>query len=114
MMTITMPRGDIRPVVFTVSDNDGGKTDVEIAEIYFTVKKQYADKRFLFQKRLSAGTIVADEAGNYTLTIEAEDTDDLDVSEYVFDIELVGDGLKQTTVGKLVLTDEVTRKCNEV
>lgn len=113
MLTINMPRGDIRQVAFSVS-NDGAETGIEITEIFFTVKKQYEDKRYLFQKRLSNGTIIKDEAGNYIFTIEAEDTDNLDVDEYVFDIELVGEGLKQTTVGKLVLTNEVTRRCNEV
>lgn len=115
-MKITMPRGDIRPVRFTVQDNFGEESDLEFEEIYFTVKRKFSDTDYLFQKRLGNGTIIADEAGGYSFVIESADTDNLRVGTYVFDIELVNEsrGVKQTTVGELELTNEVTFAVNEV
>lgn len=112
-MTITMPRGDIRPVRFVVFDQDETETEIEFSEIYFTVKRSYADNNFLFQKKLSDGTITPVPEGGYQLVIESADTDPLRIGKYVFDIELVAPGLKQTTVGDLVLTNEVTFATNE-
>lgn len=114
-MNITMPRGDIRPVRFTVYNQDGTESNIAFDEIYFTVKKKYTDNDYIFQKRLTAGTIEAVEDGGYQFVIESEDTDNLRIGNYVFDIELVqGTEIKQTTVGTLVLTNEVTFVTNEV
>lgn len=114
-MTITMPRGDLRPVRFTVCGEDGGETDLQFDEIYFTVKASYNDARYKFQKRLSRGDIERLEDGSYQFAIRPEDTDGLMMSKYVFDIELVlGEEIKQTTVGELILTSEVTHAADEV
>lgn len=112
-MTISMPRGDIRPIRFVIVDQSGNTTDIVFDEIYFTVKRSYGNKAFLFQKKLSNGTIQQDGDG-YSLTIRPEDTDDLAIGDYVFDIEiLAGDDIKQTTVGDFILTNEVTFAINE-
>lgn len=95
-----MPRGDIRPIHFDVKDPTGEPTEIQFDEIYFTVKKDYNSTEYLFQKRLSDGTIEPDINGGYNLVINAEDTDRLKYGGYVFDIELVaGADIKQTTVG---------------
>jgi hypothetical protein len=109
-----MPKGDLKPVSFFVKDQQGNIADVELEEIYFTVKIAYASKGFLFQKKLSAGDIEKNENGSYQFDILQEDTDPLKVGRYVFDIEIIGDRLKQTTIGNLILTDEVTTIENEV
>lgn len=116
MFTITMPRGDIRTVPFTVRDRAGVVSTIPFDEIYFTVKKSYTDRQYLFQKRLSDGTIEAgEEPGTYQFILEASDTDSLQIRDYVCDIELIyGNELKETTVGKLTLTNEVTFAENEV
>ncbi len=112
-MTISMPRGDIRPIQFTVFNSNGEISNIDFDEIYFTVKRSFRDRSALFQKRLSDGTIEKNENG-YRFVIRPEDTDRLDVDRYVFDIELVlDDDIKQTTVGELILTDEVTFASNE-
>ena len=99
-LRISMPRGDIRPIHFDVKDPTGEPTEIVFDEIYFTVKKNYNNTDYLFQKRLSNGTIEADIDGGYNLVIEAADTDKLAYGGYVFDIELVhGADIKQTTVG---------------
>lgn len=114
-MRITMPRGDIRPVRFVVYNASGEISDVNFDEIYFTVKKSFNNEDFLIQKRLSNGTIEADADRGYVFTIEPEDTNMLKVGRYVFDIELVsGTDIKQTIVGELELTNEVTYASNEV
>lgn len=109
-MEINMPRGDLRPVQFTVTD---GETAPELTEIYATFKKSFRHPNFLFQKRLSDGTIEALGEGSYQFTIEPEDTDGLTYGTYPFDIEVLGDGIKQTFTGTLTLTNEATHAGNE-
>ncbi len=109
MLSISMPRGDIR----TVQINITGADDIEINEIYFTVKQSFISGQVLFQKRLSSGEIESLGNGTYQLTIEAADTNPLKFGGYVFDIQIVGDGLKETTTGKLFLTEEATYASDE-
>lgn len=113
MMNITMPRGDIRPVSFTIN---GSQEGVAFDNIYFTVKKNHKERDALFQKTLASGTIELMEDGTYQFTIEPEDTDGLNYGQYVFDIEVVSESahIKQTFLGTLVLTQEVTFAANEV
>ncbi len=113
-MQISMPRGDMRSVSFSVQDPGQAVFADEFDDIYFTVKKQIKDKTYCFQKRLSSGDIVKTEDGTYEFTIMPEDTDNMCFGEYMFDIELVIVGeLKQTFVGKFILTAEVTFAENE-
>ena len=113
-INITMPRGDIRPVHFNVTDADGTPSAIQFDEIYFTVKLSYQNNEFVFQKRLSDSTIESDGEGGYQFTIESEDTNSLRIGTYVCDIELIyGNSIKQTTVGTLTLTNEVTFSTNE-
>jgi len=113
-MKIVMPRGDIRPVQFSIQNPDGTNPEIEFDEIYFTVKQSYTKNDYYFQKRLSDGGIIKNEQGYY-FRIEAEDTDRLKIGKYVFDIEVVlGEEIKQTFVGQLELTNEVTFAINEV
>lgn len=113
-MTITMPRGDIRDVRFTVFDPDDQISDVDFDEIYMTVKKRAGDAVALFQKTLTGAGIVKLDTGVYQFRIQAEDTDGLAIGSYAFDIELCFENsVKQTTVGTLELTPEVTHAANE-
>ena len=113
-MTITMPRGDIRDVQFTVYASNGTVTELDFTEIYFTVKEKANDTAALFQKTLTGDTITKESTGVYKFSIMPEDTDNLNIGRYVFDIELlVGDTVKQTTLGTLDLTPEVTHARNE-
>lgn len=114
-MQIQMPRGDLRSVRLTVSTSAKGRRyEGDFDEIYFTVKESFSSKNYLFQKRLSRGEIAKLEDGSYTFTIQPSDTDSLAIKAYVFDIELVRNNtIKQTTVGDLVLTSEVTFAENE-
>lgn len=112
-MKITMPRGDIRNIKFTISDSTG-IIDTPFDEVYFTCKRGWTQQNYIFQKKLSDGTIVFDTQGYYHLVIESIDTSGLTYGEYVFDIQVVnGTSLKQTSVGTLKITEEVTFLNNE-
>lgn len=111
-MNITLPRGDIKHISFTVKDKNGeSKTDFD--EIYFTVKRDFMQTEYLLQKKLSDSSITLEDTA-YRFTLESNDTDSFRYGSYVFDIELVkGNVIKQTTVGILTITNEVTFKNNE-
>lgn len=113
-LLIMMPRGDLRPVTFSVKNGNQTVPAEDISEIYFTVKYGFKDQEYLFQKRLSNGDIELIDDGSYQFVIEPEDTDALKFGRYVFDIELVGPDIKQTFTGDLVLTNEATHRINEV
>ena len=111
-LSITMPRGDRRNVKFCVRAGETLQTDM--TEIYFTVKSTARANNITFQKRLSDGDITLGEDNYYHMSIEPSDTDELDYGAYKFDIEILrGEEIKQTTVGTLTLTDEVTFASNE-
>ena len=80
----------------------------------------------LFQKKLNGNDVeaiteVEDEPWTYEFTIQPEDTEWLAYGEYAFDIQIsaVDDDdpsirtMKQTTIGVLKITDEVTFPINE-
>lgn len=113
-MKITMARGDIYSFSFAIFIDDA-QTSQQMDNIYFTVKKHHYDERAIFQKKLSDGTITTDLQGSYSIVIEPEDTDGLDLGTYDFDIEVVKlPSIKRTFVGVLELTKEVTHRGNEV
>ena len=113
-MEIIMPRGDLRQIMFSAQGDDLETSISDFDEIYFTVKHTFTDRMYLFQKKLSTGGIRLTENGNYQFTIQPKDTDKLPFGDYVFDIEVVrGSDIKQTFVGHLKLTEEVTYSENE-
>lgn len=115
-MKITMPRGDLRFVKFSIKNKDESVSDIDLDEIYITFKERYSRSDFLFQKKLSDNTIIKDENNYYNFSINPEDTNDLSMgTSYDFDIELIKEGtIKQTICGELYLTKEVTHADNEV
>ena len=112
-MEITLPRGDIKNINFSVNRKDGSK-ETDFDEIYFTVKKDFNQNEYLIQKRLSQSDITLGADNYYHFTLRSNDTDSLRYGNYVFDIELIkGDIIKQTSVGMLNITSEVTFSNNE-
>lgn len=114
-MIISMPRGDIRDVRFTIHNYETHEpSDIDFDEIYVSFKTSTNSPNLLFQKKLTDGTVTKEEVGVYQFRIEPEDTDNLKIGTYAFDIELVYENLiKQTTVGVLEITPEVTFAINE-
>ena len=114
MLSIRMPRGDIRSFKIAIKDPQGEITEITFDDIYFTVKRVFLAEEFRFQKRYSDGSITKDSEGYYHFRILPEDTNGLPFGDYDFDIEIVKNGaIKQTTVGVLSLTKEVTFASNE-
>ena len=114
-IVIEMPRGDMKSVSFDVTDPETGElSDAEITEVYFTVKKDYKTLSYLFQKKLTGGTIERiDNENRFQFTIMPADTNNLAFGDYVCDIELVGPSMKSTTTGRFTLTYEATHAGNE-
>lgn len=120
-------KGDTYSRDFTITDYD-----LEISKVFFTVKNNSSDKRYVLQKSLiteggittSNGiTLVSDEEGvkTYNILINATDTDNMKVDyDYFFDIELVSPGvgtdeIKQTPIlGTFRLKEVATQTVNEV
>lgn len=100
----------------------------DIDEIFFTVKRNVDDKKYVLQKTLNNGITLVDVtydtdgttilSRTYNLLINAEDTETFKPeTEYVFDIEIVTDetpDLKKTIMtGTIELTNSATRNYNE-
>lgn len=113
-LEISMPRGDLYPVYFSVVDLLDRSVNIEFDDIYFTLKDWYRNQEAIFQKRLSTGEIVDEGHGHFHFMILPEDTENLSFGIYTFDIELVKVGsIKDTTTGRLELTEESTWRSNE-
>lgn len=113
-MQITMARGDVYSFSFAVYIDDEPTAET-MDNIYFTVKKHYFDEDPVIQKRLSDGSIIDEGDGEYLIMINPEDTDNLELGSYDFDIEIVKlPEIKRTFIGTLNLTKEVTHARNEV
>ena len=119
---ISFARGDTFPLKVSVKYKETGDyVDFNFTDVYFTVKRNFTDKAFKFQKRLSDGSIIQDpdQMGCFHIKILPSDTDDLAFGEYVYDVEVVrkyGEGydIKKTLSGNLFLENESTHASNEV
>ena len=103
--TIWMTRGDTVRIELSLYDSLGQPYEPEEGDvIYFTVKKSYKDKEFLFQREVDLDTLV--------LTIEPEDTNDLQMNkDYEYDMQLTkanGDIDTFITPSTLHIAEEVT------
>ena len=106
-------RGDTKRYYFQRLNADGDPITERPDKLYFTVKKKTTDKVVLIQKTLD--DMQVDDDGTYHFTIEPEDTDELKYMNYVFDIEVITDGVKTTIAkGGFTIEDEVTFAEDEV
>ena len=100
---ITLTRGDTFKAIITITDPEGNQyVPVEGDRIRFAMKVDYNDKLPLLVKDIPVGTMI--------LTIDPEDTKNLDFGRYVYDIELTkATGEVDTFITKatIKLTEEV-------
>lgn len=111
-------KGDTYSRDFTISG-----WNREITDVYFTVKENTDNKKYVLQKILNDGiTIVDDTDGKstYNIYIAATDTDHLKANtNYIFDVEILSKGndggiIKRTIiVGNLRVLADITRSYNE-
>ena len=115
-MDIELIRGDTYQLKFQRKLTDDTVITQKPDEMYMTFKRNYNEIGYVLQKRLSRNEIIFNEDDNYYyVTIEPEDTNDLDYGSYVFDIETkVGKVVKTIVLGKLKIKKEVTFAENEV
>lgn len=105
-------RGDTQPLKFQRIDADGHVIMTVPDEMFFTVKLNYNTKDFVIQKTLSDMTLGSD--GYWHFVINPEDTQELDVTTYVYDIEVTTSGIVFTiSKGTLELLSEATWSCNK-
>lgn len=113
-MNIELIRGDTLPLKFQRKLVDNSVVTEKPDKMFFTVKTDYFNEEYLFQKRLDESIVYNEQDNYYYLTIEPEDTDNLSYGKYVFDIEIIKDGdVKTILKGKLKITQEVTFTSNE-
>jgi hypothetical protein len=113
--TIMFARGDSYEKGFKLQQKSGTPILTVFDEVFFTVKKDFKDRNYVFQKRMSDGGIVNDGNGHFTLSILPNDTNGLSFGEYDCDLEfVVGENeFKRTYEGKLTLLPETTHQNNE-
>lgn len=105
---ISQTRGDTRKYKFQRKNADGSVILNVPNKMFFTVKQDFTDDKVLIQKRLPDDFEI-DEEGFWHFTIEPEDTNDLNYGDYVFDVEVITDGVKSTIAkGGFVIEPEVT------
>lgn len=102
---ITMTRGDTLSFGLEV---EGDALDTA----YFTVKKSFSDETPVFQKSLGTTVdgITLIEEGKYAVRIAPEDTENLEVGKYYYDLQIGVNGDVFTVKrGILELEADVTR-----
>ena len=113
-MDLEFPRGDTEVCKFKIKDKNGTELSLSNTDkLFFTVKKSPKSEEVAFQKTLTNGIELKD--GYYYVTINSDDTAELNYGDYVYDIELkTGEGVVKTlTLGVITLIDEVTFKGDE-
>ena len=109
---IEMIRGDTAGFYFQRIDAEGEVITTQPESLYFTVKKNFNTIPFVLQKKLE--DMRMDEEGTWHFTIEPEDTEELSYKTYVYDIQVVQDGVKTTIAkGGFAIKEEVTFIENE-
>ena len=114
-MDLEFPRGDTQICKFKIKDKNGQEISLSNTDkLFFTVKKNSKSTDVAFQKTLSNGIELKSD-GYYYVTINSDDTAELNYGDYVYDIELkTTEGIVKTlTLGTIILTDEVTFKGDE-
>lgn len=107
-MQITMRRGDIKWIRFSVRMSDGSPPPIDLNDIQFTVKPGVLNRHFCFKKSVADGQITTLSTGNYQFKIDPKDTKHLAFGLYKFDFQIYcGGALKESFTGDLFLNKEV-------
>lgn len=110
--TLLQTRGDTRKYRFQRVNADGSVIEDTPDKLFFTVKKNFETEGFIFQKTLADFRI--DDEFVYHFIIQPEDTESLKYGDYVYDIEVITDGVVTTLAkGKFILEAEATWAVNQ-
>ena len=106
---MNMVRGDTKSFAFEVE----GMDEQEFDSIKFTCKKNYTDTTPVFQKTLGDG-ISEVKDGRYVVRIAPEDTENVALGDYLYDLEMRVNGDVFTILrGKLRIVYDITREETE-
>ena len=104
---IKMVRGDTFSFGIEYAFDDESSQDLETC--YFSCKKNPNDEEYIFQKSLSDG-ISKVSNGKYRVRVAPEDTEDVEVGNYLYDLEFGLNGDIFTIIkGILTIENDVTR-----
>lgn len=102
-----MVRGDTLSFAIEYSLDD--ETQQNLETCYFSCKKNADDTEYVFQKSLSNG-ISKVSNGQYRIRVAPEDTDELEVGNYFYDLEIGLNEDKFTLLrGILKIEEDITR-----
>lgn len=114
--TLLFTKGDTFEFCFQRKNKNKEVITTKPDKMYFSVKEDINSKDVLFQKRLSDSTIsYNEETYYYNITIDPSDTDNLNLGDYYYDIEIIDNNkVKTIKKGIISLTYQITDKDNEV
>ena len=102
---LEMIRGDTLSFAIKLSG-----LDQDLSSAKFSCKNSLKDSEYVFQKSLSDG-ITKVEQGIYRVRVAPEDTENLAIKSYIYDLEIGVNGDKFTIMrGSLTLIEDVTRE----
>lgn len=115
-MKLYLIKGDTYVLTFTLVDNDGNPYILtENDKCYFTVKKRFECEDYIFQKQWLDGISYNATTKKYEIQIAQNDTCDLPIGTYVYDIKVkIGTEIVKTlALGELTIENNATHKGNE-
>lgn len=99
---INLTRGDTLAFGFELEGID------EVDEVFFSVKKDLSDTGYIIHKSLGNG--ITKTSDGYTVRVSPEDTQNLDLGQYFYDMQITVDTDVYTVIkGILNLTFDVTK-----
>ena len=104
-INLAMVKGDTKKFTVEIS----GLTE-SLKSCYFSVKKQYYDDNYVFQKSLKNG-ITEIEPGKIRVRIAPEDTRTEDLGVYLYDLQIgIGNDIYTVMRGELKIAYEITEE----
>lgn len=105
---LNMIRGDTFNFTFEIEN-----LDEALDSCYFSCKKNIDDATYTFQKNLNDG-ITQIETNKYKVRIAPNDTHDIEVGKYIYDLQIgIGEDIYTIMSGQLIIEKEVTEESYE-
>lgn len=114
-MPLSIYQGNDKAFIFTRRDLNGNIITTVPQGIWFTVKSNFANKSFVFQKTLNNG-ITQNSDGSWTVLINAEDTAEIVPGKYFCDVKIRDEQGREITIVKpqiFAVEDVATMLINE-
>lgn len=105
---LDMIRGDTLIFTFEI---EGLNEDLD--SCYFSCKKNIDDESYTFQKSLEDG-ITKEEVGKYKVRIAPNDTHDINIGNYIYDLQIgIDEDIYTIMSGQLRIEKEITEETYE-